>query len=105
MNSGPIYALKLEKVDAIKSWRSLMGPTKYETAKKEAPNSLRAIFATNTTKNGCHGSDSVDSANREINFYFNTQQTLALIKPDAVNKADEIIKRIEDEQFLVIERE
>jgi nucleoside diphosphate kinase len=40
-----------------------------------------------------------------LDFYFNTQQTLALIKPDAVEskKADEIIQRIEDEQFLIIE--
>lgn len=106
MSSGPIFALKLEKVNAIKDWRALMGPTKYETAKKDAPNSLRATFATNTTKNAVHGSDSMDSANRELDFYFNTQQTLALIKPDAVEnkKADEIIQRIEDEQFLIIER-
>jgi len=107
MSSGPIYALKLEKNDAIKAWRSLMGPTKYDVAKKDAPNSLRALFASNTTKNAVHGSDSTDSAQRELSFYFDVQQTLALIKPDAVEqgKANEIIQRIEDEQFLVIEKQ
>eukprot|EP01084_Bolivina_argentea_P255191 429143_1 len=107
MCSGPIYALKLEKSNAIKSWRTLMGPTKYEQAKKESPNCLRALFASNTTKNACHGSDSIESAKRELDFYFNTQQTLALIKPDAVSagKVDEIIKRIQDEQFLIIEKQ
>jgi nucleoside diphosphate kinase len=74
-------------------------------AKKDAPNSIRALFASSTTKNSAHGSDSTESAIRELDFYFNTQQTLALIKPDAVEskKADEIIQRIEDEQFLIIE--
>jgi len=107
MTSGPIYALKLEKVDAIKSWRTLMGPTKFEVAQKEAPNSLRATFATNTTKNAVHGSDSPDSAARELDFFFNVQLTLALIKPDAVaaGKADEIVQRIESEGFTIVERE
>ena len=107
MTSGPIYALKLEKVDSIKSWRTLMGPTKFEVAQKEAPNSLRATFATNTTKNAVHGSDSPDSAARELDFFFNVQLTLALIKPDAVaaGKADEIVQRIESEGFTIVERE
>eukprot|EP01083_Nonionella_stella_P066349 174673_1 len=107
MASGPIYALKLEKEDAIKAWRALMGPTKYEVAKKEAPDSLRALFATDTTKNAVHGSDSTESAQRELDFFFNTQQTLGLIKPDAVanGKSDEMIQRIENEGFLVVDRQ
>jgi len=106
MISGPIYALKLEKPDAIKSWRALMGPTKFEVAQKEAPNSLRATFATDTTKNAVHGSDSPDSAARELDFFFNVEHTLAVLKPDAVaaGKADEIVARIESEGFTIIER-
>jgi len=106
MISGPIFALKLEKVDAIKGWRTLMGPTNFETAKKEAPQSIRALFASSMTKNASHGSDSVDAAAREIAFYFDTEQTLALIKPDAVSagKGDEIVARIESEGFTVLER-
>ena len=37
MSSAPIYAMKLEKADAIKSWRSLMGPTNSEKARETAP--------------------------------------------------------------------
>jgi nucleoside diphosphate kinase len=98
--------LKLEKVDAIKSWRALMGPTKFEVAQKEAPNSLRATFATDTTKNAVHGSDSTESAARELDFYFNVEHTLAVIKPDAVaaGKGQEICDRIESEGFSIIER-
>jgi len=107
MTSGPIFALKLEKAEAIKSWRGLMGPTKFEVAQKEAPDSLRATFATDTTQNAVHGSDSAESAARELDFFFNVQYTLAVLKPDAVaaGKADEIVQRIEDEGFLVIERD
>ena len=106
MVSGPIYALKLEKADAIKSWRALMGPTKFEVAQKEAPNSLRATFASDTTKNAVHGSDSADSAARELDFFFNVEHTLAVLKPDAVaaGKGQEIVDRIEAEGFTIIER-
>merc|ERR1719333_724890 len=107
MTSGPIFAMKLEKADAIKSWRRLMGPTKFEEAQKTAPNSLRATFASNTTKNAVHGSDSTESAQRELAFFFDVELTLALIKPDAVaaGKGEEIVARIEAEGFTVVERE
>merc|ERR1711902_438304 len=97
-----------EKEDGIKAWRTLMGPTNFETAKKEAPNSIRALYASSMTKNASHGSDSVESAKRELEFYFPTKQnsprstkefTLAMIKPDAVSagKATEIVNRIKYE--------
>jgi len=44
MTSGNIYAMKLRGADAIKSWRTAMGPTNFETAKKEAPESIRALY-------------------------------------------------------------
>jgi len=37
MSSAPIYAMKLEKEDAVKAWRTLMGPTNSEKAREEAP--------------------------------------------------------------------
>jgi len=37
MSSSPIYAMKLEKADAVKSWRTLMGPTNSEKARETAP--------------------------------------------------------------------
>merc|ERR1712013_488350 len=96
MTSGPLIALKLEKRDAISAWRSLMGPTNFETAQKEAPKSIRALYGSSMTKNASHDSDSLSSAVRELQFYFAPQQTLALIKPDAVSagNAAAIIQRI-----------
>ncbi len=37
MSSSPIYAMKLEKANAYKAWRTLMGPTNSEKAREEAP--------------------------------------------------------------------
>ena len=70
MTSGPIVALALCKVDAIKAWRQMMGPTDSAKARKEASTSLRALHGTDNTMNACHGSDSPLSAARELNFHF-----------------------------------
>mmetsp|Transcript_32772 Transcript_32772/g.59385 ORF Transcript_32772/g.59385 Transcript_32772/m.59385 type:complete len:212 (-) Transcript_32772:410-1045(-) len=70
MTSGPVWALVLAKEDAIKGWRSLMGPTNTFKAQEEAPTSLRALYGTDGTQNACHGSDSPVSAIREIKFFF-----------------------------------
>lgn len=70
MTSGPVWALVLAKVDGIKSWRALMGPTNTLAARESAPTSLRALYGTDGTQNACHGSDSSTSAAREIKFFF-----------------------------------
>lgn len=85
MTSGPIWALELQAVGGIKGWRRLMGPTNTLNAQLEAPDSIRAQFGVDGTRNATHGSDSVQSAERELSFHFPPQQrTLAMIKPDAV---------------------
>ena len=106
MTSGPIYALKLRKNNAIKDWRSLMGPTKREDALKQKT-CMRALFGTSTTENATHGSDSIKSANRELAFFFDIQQTLAMIKPTAVKEGfgNKIIARIENEGFIIVEKQ
>jgi len=73
MCSGDLVALKLERENAIATWRSVMGPTNFETARKEAPDSIRGLYATNMTKNSSHGSDSPQSAKRELDFFFAKQ--------------------------------
>lgn len=60
----------LEKVNAIKDWRTLMGPTNTAEAKKTAPQSMRALFGIDIQQNAVHGSDSQKSANRELKFFF-----------------------------------
>ncbi|KDN49558.1 nucleoside diphosphate kinase [Tilletiaria anomala UBC 951] len=70
MTSGPSIALALAGPDVIKRWRAMLGPTKAYRAKWEQPDCLRAIFGLGDTRNGFHGSDSQDSAIRELNLVF-----------------------------------
>ena len=62
MSSGRVLALELVAANAINKWRTLIGPTNSETARAEAPESLRARFGTDGTRNACHGSDAPDTA-------------------------------------------
>lgn len=70
MSSGPMRAYILAREDAIQHWRELMGPTKVFRARYTSPASIRAQFGLTDTRNTTHGSDSVESAQREINFFF-----------------------------------
>ncbi len=67
MTSGPVIIMVLEKDNAIKSWRDLMGAT--DPAQAE-PNSIRKLFGTSKGKNATHGSDAPETAQREIAFFF-----------------------------------
>lgn len=107
MSSGPLVALELMGQDAIKSWRALIGPTDPAKAREEAPNTIRAQFGADGTRNACHGSDSTDSASREIDFWFGPRSqasssfvgnncTLCVVKPHAISKAGDIINQILD---------
>jgi nucleoside diphosphate kinase homolog 5 len=71
MSSGPIIAIELAKINAIQSWRDLIGPTNSEKAREIQPDSIRAIYGTDGQCNAVHGSDSEASAEREIRFFFN----------------------------------
>lgn len=95
MTEGPILAFELTGVNAIAKWREILGPADSSQARKEAPNSIRAQYGTDATKNACHGSDSEESAKREAEFFFGpkshrnntatfTKCTLGIIKPHAV---------------------
>lgn len=66
MTSGPIVVITLEGQDAIKKYRALMGPT---DPKKALSGTIRSDFGENIEKNAVHGSDSPESAKREINFF------------------------------------
>ena len=63
--SGEVVVQILEGEDAIKSYRSLMGSTNPEEAQE---GTLRKLFAESLSKNAVHGSDSPESAAREINI-------------------------------------
>lgn len=70
MSSGPMRAYILAREDAIRHWRELMGPTKVFRARYTSPASIRAQFGLTDTRNTTHGSDSPESAQREIGFFF-----------------------------------
>ncbi len=60
----------LSREDAILRWRRLVGPTDVRLARDTAPYTLRARFGVDHQRNACHGSDSTESAEREIRYFF-----------------------------------
>ena len=67
MSSGPCVVLALEKENAVKSWRDLMGATNPAEA---AEGTLRKEFASSIGENAVHGSDSDENAGIEISYFF-----------------------------------
>ncbi|KAJ8253058.1 hypothetical protein GJAV_G00208660 [Gymnothorax javanicus] len=97
--SGPMVAMEVMGDEAVSTWRKILGPTDSSLARKDAPSSLRAQFGTDGTKNAAHGSDSLASAARELEFFFPstagggpagtakcTDCTCCIIKPHAVTE-------------------
>uniref|UniRef100_A0A803NYC0 VWFA domain-containing protein n=2 Tax=Cannabis sativa TaxID=3483 RepID=A0A803NYC0_CANSA len=70
MTSGPVLVMILEKENAVADWRALIGPTDSKKAKITHPHSIRALCGIDSEKNCVHGSDSPQSAQREISFFF-----------------------------------
>lgn len=62
ITSGCVIGMELVADNAISKWRQFIGPTNTQNAKRDAPNSLRALYGTDGTKNCVHGSDSTESA-------------------------------------------
>ena len=67
ITSGPLVAGVIEGEEAIAAWRIMMGATKPVEA---TPGSIRADLATEMGRNIVHGSDSPESAAREIALFF-----------------------------------
>lgn len=114
MTSDVVVGMELVAEGAIKGWRELLGPTNTFRAKEEAPDSIRALYGTDGTRNACHGSDAPASAERELEYFFGTGSamgttslqnncTWAIIKPHIVKTglAGEVIQMILDEGFEI----
>ena len=69
LSSGPIVAMILEKINAVSENRRVMGAT--DPAKAEE-GTIRKKYGLSIDKNSVHGSDSVENAAKEINFFFQT---------------------------------
>ena len=67
LSSGPIEVIILEGENAVLKNRELMGATDPKDAKE---GTIRKLYGISIDKNSVHGSDSVDNAKIEINFFF-----------------------------------
>lgn len=67
LSSGPIIAMILEKENAVADNRKLMGATNPKDAEE---GTIRKKYAISIDKNSVHGSDSVENAKIEIDFFF-----------------------------------
>ena len=64
-----ILLLTHETADPIKKWKEFIGNTDPEVAKRDQPESLRALYGIDRIKNEFHGSDDHISANRERDIF------------------------------------
>ena len=67
LSSGPIVVMILEGENAVKDNRKLMGAT---NPKDADVNTIRKLYGISIDKNSVHGSDSVENAKKEIEFFF-----------------------------------
>ena len=73
MTSGPVVVMVLEGENAVAKNRELMGATNPKEAKE---GTIRADFAQSIDANAVHGSDSLENAKIEINFFFAGREVL-----------------------------
>ncbi|RZO28969.1 MAG: nucleoside-diphosphate kinase [SAR86 cluster bacterium] len=73
MTSGPVFVQVLQGEDAIHKNRELMGATNPQEA---SAGTIRADFAQSIDANAVHGSDSAESAKREIEYFFSSEEIL-----------------------------
>ena len=68
---GPVVVVALEKDNAVKDFRKLIGSTDPSEAEE---GTIRKLYATSKAENGIHGSDSDENAKIEINFHFSENE-------------------------------
>jgi nucleoside-diphosphate kinase len=74
MISGPVIMQVLEGENAVLKHREIMGAT---NPKDAAPGTIRADFASSIDENAVHGSDALETAQREIAFFFSADELCA----------------------------
>ena len=67
LSSGPIVVMILEGENSVEANRKLMGATNPKDAEE---NTIRKLYGLSIDKNSVHGSDSIDNAKKEIDFFF-----------------------------------
>ena len=69
MTEGPVIVMALEREDAVKKLREVMGATNPANA---ADGTVRKLFAESIERNAIHGSDAPETAAQELQYFFNT---------------------------------
>ena len=74
MTSGPVIAIALQREDAVRVLREVMGATNSQEA---AAGTVRGLYGTDIQENAVHGSDSKENAAQELAFFFSRSELLA----------------------------
>ena len=74
MASGPVVPMVWEGLNVVKTGRVMLGETNPRDSK---PGTIRGDYCIQVGRNICHGSDSVESANKEINLWFKGDELTA----------------------------
>ena len=69
-NRGPVWVYVLERRRAVEVWSTLMGNRDFEVARRDAPNSLRALYGHSSQQNGLMGSSDTEMAEIQIGALF-----------------------------------
>ena len=109
LTSDVVTGLELIGESAVSLWKELMGPANSLTARVDRPDSIRAKYGTDGSRNAVHGSDSQASAGRELEFFFSlpgnsavlNNCTCCIIKPHAMAQSGAILTAILEEGFEV----
>lgn len=80
ITSGPVFAMAWEGENVIQSGRDMMGKTNPLEA---ASGTIRGDFGMTLGKNIIHGSDSAESAERELNLFFDEKELASYSKQDS----------------------
>jgi len=73
MLSGPVCCMAFEGKEAVTTGRKMLGAT---NPLESAPGTIRGDFCVEVGRNICHGSDSVENAEREISLWFDESEIL-----------------------------
>jgi nucleoside-diphosphate kinase len=71
MTEGPVVVMALQREDAVKKLREVMGATNPANA---ADGTIRKLYAESIERNAIHGSDAPETAAEELRYFFNTQE-------------------------------
>eukprot|EP00929_Paragymnodinium_shiwhaense_P112965 TRINITY_DN81225_c0_g1_i1.p1 TRINITY_DN81225_c0_g1~~TRINITY_DN81225_c0_g1_i1.p1 ORF type:complete len:1601 (+),score=458.56 TRINITY_DN81225_c0_g1_i1:48-4805(+) len=100
-------ALCLEGRGAVHKMQLICGPQSSGTAREVAPDSLRAVWGTDSTSNAVHCSLSLESADNELKAYFpkgavRMQRTVCIVKPHAMGSMPAIRSELQSAGFTIL---